>query len=72
MKNERTPKETAKAVETAVSEITKVMKAVPVMIGFDFFDENGFRKHGLNELIAKISDRYGISEKHIRTIGGWK
>lgn len=68
----RTTKETAKIVESIISDINKVLRAVPVMNGYEWFDKKTFEKTGFDELITNICKSNDISESHIRTVAGWK
>ena len=72
MKNtKRTLKETTKLVAKTISNIRKVLDAVPVMTEYSFFDEKEFRKSGFNNLVKNMCKQYDMSEKHIRTVAGW-
>lgn len=67
----RTPKETAKVVAKTISDIRRVLDAVPVMTGYSFFDAKLFKTTGFDSLVKKVCGENDISEKHIRTVGGW-
>lgn len=68
----RTPKETAQVVEKTISEIRKVLSAVPIMTGYNFFDEKKFKQTGFDLLVKKTCKKYEINEKHIRKIAEWE
>jgi hypothetical protein len=71
-KMKRTTKETAKIVESTISNINKVLRAVPIMNGYEWFDKKTFKKTGLDKLITNICKSNNISENHIRTVADWK
>jgi selenocysteine-specific translation elongation factor len=66
----RSAKETAKVVEKTIKEITKVLEAVPVMKGYNFFNIEKFEGKGFDKLVKDLCENNEISESHIRRVAG--
>jgi cell fate (sporulation/competence/biofilm development) regulator YmcA (YheA/YmcA/DUF963 family) len=67
----RSSKETAKAVAKTISEIRKVIEALPILKKYDFFIQSKFFNEGADKLISDICQENGVNEKHIRTVAGF-
>ena len=68
----RSPKETAEAVAKTISEIRKVIEALPILKKYDFFIiQSKFFNEGADKLISDICQENGVNEKHIRTVAGF-
>jgi hypothetical protein len=69
---ERTPKDFARVVASTIVTINRVVDAVPIMIGYDFFDEKKFREGSFDKLVENVCKTNEICEKHIRLVAGWR
>lgn len=69
--DKRTPHEIANAVSRTISDINKVVHAVPVMTGYDFFKRDLFFNKGVDKLISDTCRKNEVSESHIRKVAGW-
>jgi hypothetical protein len=67
----RTLHEIAIAVSHAISEINRVVNAVPIMTGYNFFLREKFYNNGVDKLISDTCIKYNVSESHIRQVAGW-
>lgn len=71
MDNEkRSPRDIAKAIENSISDVRKVLYAVPVMKEYDFFNLKKFEM-SLNNLIKNSCNKYNVKEDQVRKIAGW-
>lgn len=68
----RSLKDTSKLVESAIRDIRKVLDAVPIISGYDFFDHEKFKYSGLDKLIKMKCKEYDVNEDHIRKVAGWQ
>ena len=70
----RSGRQSAEVVNRVVDEIRCVLKAYQLahMNNYNWFDKEAFKDGGFDKLIKDTCARYGISERHIRSVGGWR
>jgi hypothetical protein len=68
---EKTPKQIATAVAKAISDVRRVIDALPVMKDYDFFVPDKFYYEGFNQLVTDNCKKQDISEEHVRRVAGW-
>jgi len=68
----KTSKELATAIEKTITELRTVLKAVPFIHKYDFFDKEKFDNGGFDNLFTKTCHKYGVNEENIRMIAGFK
>ena len=60
------------AIEKTISELRAVLKAVPLINKYDFFDKEKVDNGGFDKLVTKTCHKYGVNEENIRMIAGFK
>lgn len=67
-----TPKETAKNINLAISEINKVIESMPLLNMLGIIEKKALTPEKLNILIAITCEKYSVKEDSIRKIAGYK
>ena len=63
-----TTKEISKNTAIACKKICIAMKAANIFKDYTFFNEEKYKKSGLNKLIKDTCKKYSVRESHIRKI----
>jgi hypothetical protein len=68
---ERSQKEITGLIEKTIKTGLNVLNASAIMTGYDFFNQEEFKKTGFNKIIFDLCEKEKISFEHVIKVAGW-